>query len=84
MESIFFVGEPYNTHMLIWGGDSLTRTVELPKVLPSKFEVFKGRERLARGIIGEMLRMTAPPADRTEVEMGSKLAFEKELPRYSC
>ena len=58
---------------------ALTRTVELPMVLPRRLDVFKGRERFALGI-GEMLRMPTPP-ERTEVELGSKVAFENELPK---
>lgn len=56
--------------------------MELPRVLPSKFDVFKGRERFARGM-GEMLLMPTPP-ESTEVEMGSSVAFAKELPKESC
>lgn len=59
-------------------GCSLTRTVELPRVLPRRFDVFKGNDRLARGI-GDMLRMPTPP-ESTDVEIGSKVAFANELP----
>ena len=66
--------------MLVMIFNYRTRTVELPRVLPSKFDVFNGSDKLARGM-GEMLRMPTPPPVRTDVEMGSKLAFAKELPR---
>lgn len=56
----------------------LTRTVELPSVLPKRFDVFKGSERLARGM-GDMLRMPTPP-ESIDVEIGSNCAFAKELP----
>jgi hypothetical protein len=64
MESIFLVGEP--------------KTVVLPRVLPRRFEVFKGRERLPL-TRGE--RFLTPPPERTEVEMGSRVALAKELPK---
>jgi hypothetical protein len=51
----------------------------LPRVLPRRLEVFKGSERLALGI-GEILRIPTPPPERTDVEIGSKVAFANELP----
>ena len=68
MESIFFVGDP--------------RTVVFPSVFPKRLEVLSGRERFARARGDRFLKPPLPaPPDKTEVDMGSRVALAKELPK---
>ena len=69
MLSIFLVGEP--------------RAVIAPIVLPRRFDVDRGRLRLARPSEEELRAFTGCKVERPpwtkDCEMGSKLFFAKEL-----